>query len=230
MLPLGGSETAGTSVGAEPRVGSTSETSAPVEKEIPSRATGAPNVHSPGTCVDESSGSLTAVACDTPHEFEVLSSGQECRPGDAYAYMGGNAAVDVLRTDLRFEKIDDLCVLGIEGDLVEISFKDVLTTQSAPGLRECHDRLTNRFVACVERHTGEVVHREATNSSNPLECDSRAESYMGVSVARVFRELDVMIPPDEPRRCVLELRDESKYLISSLRNIGAGSIRAESIN
>lgn len=197
------------------------------EEEAPAE----PVALSPGTCAEAGKDSLvlSPVPCDTPHGLQVIPASYGCTADDASAYLGGDPDKDVLRSDLVVRDLGGACVLEIPGAIVETTFENALRLDDGPALRECHVRTTNRFVPCGDPHTGEVVHRAKDGSTETLDCEMRAEEYMDTSVDQVFKELRVSIPQGDPRRCVVELRDDTKYMSTGLRGIGVGSIRTEPI-
>lgn len=176
-----------------------------------------------GTCGSYSSGKFREIPCDAPHMAEIIATAPECGMGAFLKYAGGNSEIDVLRVDINLQTLEASCVAQAPDLQLEESFEGVLDREDGSALRECYMDRTGSYVPCAERHTGEVIFREDPVNPTDLECETRAEEYMGTTLERIFPKLKIVSTANSPRRCIVEVRGNNT-LEGSLRNQGPKAI------
>lgn len=175
-----------------------------------------------GTCLGAEG---QVVSCDTLHEAEVIGPSDNCTLDAAIHYLGGDPDLDVVSTSLKVTESNDSCILQVENEQVSASFKDALFLSSGVTLRECFDKRSNQFVSCGENHTGEVVARVPADSAEPLDCEAKADQYMGQKFASRHDELTFdKVPTSAAQRCVVSMRADNRWLDTSLRGLGTKAL------
>lgn len=175
-----------------------------------------------GTCLGAEG---QVVSCDTLHEAEIIGPSDNCNLDAVIHYLGGDPDLDVVSTSLKVTESDDSCILQVENKQVSASFKDALFLSSGVTLRECFDKRSNQFVSCGENHTGEVVARVPADSAEPLDCEAKADQYMGQKFASRHDELTFdKIPTSTAQRCVVSVRTDNRWLDTSLRGLGTKAL------
>lgn len=180
----------------------------------------------PGTCIEHAKDILSQIACDRSHEAEVIGPSDNCTLDAAIHYLGGDPYLDVVSTSLKVTESEDSCILQVENEQISASFKDALFLSSGVTLRECFDKRSNQFVSCGENHTGEVVARVPADSVEPLDCEAKADQYMGQKFASRHDELTFdKILTSAAQRCVVSMRADNRWLDTSLRDLGTKALK-----
>ena len=173
----------------------------------------------PGTC----SLGDAAVACDSDHDAEAIG-GERCEWDDLVRYFGGRPDIDVLRPDLRLTPTaSGSCVVHLPV-ISPTPVSGMLSQGDGSVWRWCRNSREDTDVACSEPHDQEVVARVSPDSTDELDCESRAGQYMSIGWERVRNELAVSRDHAGPERiCVVTPRGDNS-LEGTLRDLGTNSL------
>ncbi|MGV1010068.1 MAG: hypothetical protein ACOYBY_15920 [Dermatophilaceae bacterium] len=168
------------------------------------------------------------VACDSPHEFEVIAKAT-CRQADLLQYLGADPAVDIVGADLGLEPgPQGTCVVKPPATL-STSLRNALLGSVGTGRwRVCFDSGTGwRTTACDAKHTAELVYLRASTDLTPLDCQARAQTYLGTSMTQVKDYLEVQ-PLDwkGQQGCAVAVRGGANVLTDTVRRLGTRAIES----
>ncbi|MFW0170063.1 hypothetical protein [Rothia sp. P4278] len=179
-----------------------------------------------GTCLNAGS----AAPCDTTHNQEVVSQRDTCSMDHFYTYTAGNKEYDIPAPEVSVEKSNESCIATFPARSSSIkNIWNILNySPEIDPLRACYagSQASQKIVSCGQPHLGEVVYQQADSASESLNCEDRANSYMGTSTYMWRDDLKVVDPApvlNGSRYCILETRN-NKPLESQLRNLKINKI------
>lgn len=195
----------------------------------PSSST-APTIDSKGLTIGTCLNSGSTVPCDTTHNQEVVAQGDTCSMDHFYTYTAGNKEYDIPAPEVSVEKSDESCIatFPIRSSSIKNIWDSLNYSPEIDPLRACYAGIqsSQKIVSCGEPHLGEVVYQQAESASEALNCEDRANTYMGTSTYMWRDDLKVVDPApvlNGSRYCILETRN-NKPLESQLRNLKINKI------
>ena len=161
----------------------------------------------------------TPIDCEEPHTYEYYEGA--CTVDGLISWLGGSDDIDVARG--RVSSSPSGCLVDFRIPVVGSS-SQALEREDGDGLRRCSNAAANEIVSCSQPHDGEFVAAGVGGIAKRQDCESAADTYLGVAIDSRSDELRVRRITTAPEggdnaRCVIEVVGDER-LAESVRDVG----------
>ncbi|WP_347352156.1 hypothetical protein [Intrasporangium sp.] len=178
-----------------------------------------------GTCLDGD----TPIACDRPHNREVIAVQGDCDPTRLIRFAGGDPSTEVLRAAFSTSQIPgtEVCVAQLDGNRSG-SLAKILATRAGDFARLCFQDVPQTVVGCDQPHTREAVLVRAPTDTRAINCLQAASRYVDTDFSRFTADLEVSqeTGPTGATTCWIQARGNN-HLTQSIRSIRTGALPLE---